>query len=129
MAKTQEETAKATEQAGRSIPKVEWDDSKMKTTYANVANAASTREEVTVLFGTNQTWNLAKDKEVVVELTDRIILSPYAAKRLWLLLGGVLKEYESRFGKLDVGLAPEVTPQPAASGSTTTSAKTDTTKT
>jgi len=88
--------------AGRAVPNVQWDDSKMRTTYANVANAASTREEVTLVFGTNQTWNLAQDKEVKVELADRIILSPYAAKRLWLLLGGVLKEYETRFGALNI---------------------------
>ena len=88
--------------AGRAVPKVQWDDSRMKTTYANVANAASTREEVTLLFGTNQTWNVVRDNEVKVELTDRIILSPFAAKRLWLLLGGVLKEYESRFGALSI---------------------------
>ena len=37
-------------------PKVVWDDSKMRSTYANVCNVASTREEVVVLFGTNQAW-------------------------------------------------------------------------
>ena len=107
----QSDTAGKSERGG-DAPKVEWDDSKMSTTYANVANAASSREEVTLLFGTNQTWNLAKDKEVKVELTDRIILSPFAAKRLWLILGGVLKEYESRFGKLDLELREATTPQP-----------------
>ena len=32
----------------------------------------------------------------------RIVLSPFAAKRLSLLLGSVVKEYESRFGTLNV---------------------------
>ena len=82
--------------------RVEWDDSKMNTTYANVANAASTREEVALLFGTNTTWKLSGDKPVKIELTNRLILSPYAAKRFSLLLNNVLDEYESRFGKLDV---------------------------
>ena len=82
--------------------RVEWDDSKMDTTYANVANAASTREEVALLFGTNTSWNISGDRPVKIELTNRIILSPYAAKRFMLLLGGVIDEYESRFGKLDV---------------------------
>ena len=89
--------------------RVEWDDSKMETTYANVANAASTREEVALLFGTNTTWKISGDKPVKIELTNRIILSPFAAKRLNLLLSNVLDEYESRFGKLDVG-APEKAP-------------------
>ena len=53
----------------------------MVTTYANVANAASTREEVALLFGTNTTWKVSSDKPVKIELTNRIILSPYAAMR------------------------------------------------
>jgi len=85
-----------------ATPKVKWDDSNMKTSYANVVNAASTREEVTMFFGTNQTWNVADAKELVVKLSDRIVLSPFAAKRLLVLLGNVLKEYEARYGMLDV---------------------------
>ena len=81
--------------------KVRWDDSKMKSTYANVCNAASTREEVTLLFGTNQTWH-SGGKELVVELSDRIILNPFAAKRLSMLLNAVIKQYEDRFGAIDI---------------------------
>jgi hypothetical protein len=87
------------DQATGALPKVKWDDSSMKTSYANVCNVASTREEVTLLFGTNQNWH-AEQKEVKVILTDRLILSPYAAKRLALLLGNVVAEYEKRFGTL-----------------------------
>ena len=78
---------------------VRWDDSQMKTSYANVCNVASTREEVVLLFGVNQAWH-AGQREIPVQLSDRIILSPFAAKRLSLLLGNVLKEYENRFGAL-----------------------------
>lgn len=85
-----------------ATPKVKWDDSNMKTAYANVVNAASTREEVTLFFGTNQTWNVADAKELVIQLSDRIVLSPFAAKRLWILLGSVLTDYEKRHGKLDI---------------------------
>ena len=31
-----------------------------------------------------------------------LILNPYAAKRLWTILGAILKEYESRFGPLSL---------------------------
>lgn len=86
----------------QSAARIEWDDSKIETTYANVANAASTREEVALLFGTNTSWNVSKEKPVKIELNHRIILSPFAAKRFLLLLGGVVDEYESRFGKLDL---------------------------
>jgi hypothetical protein len=84
-----------------ALPKVKWDDTTMKTSYANVCNVASTREEVTLLFGTNQTWHSGQE-EVSVRLSDRIILSPFAAKRLALLLGNVVSEYEKRFGQLSL---------------------------
>ena len=81
--------------------RIKWDDSNMKSSYANVCNVTSTREEVVMLFGINQAWNRGQ-KEVTIQLTDRIIISPYAAKRLTLLLDGVVKEYEKRFGALNV---------------------------
>jgi hypothetical protein len=82
-------------------PKINWDDSNMRSIYANVCNVAGTREEIVLLFGMNQAWH-AGQKEVTVHLTDRIVLSPFAAKRLSLLLENAVKEYETRFGKLDV---------------------------
>jgi hypothetical protein len=71
----------------------------MKSSYANVCNVASTREEVVLLFGVNQAWQ-AGQAEIPIQLTDRIIMSPFVAKRLAGLLDNVLKEYESRFGPL-----------------------------
>jgi hypothetical protein len=83
-----------------AVPTVDWDDSEMKSSYANVVNASSTREEVNLFFGTNQTWKADEKRQFHVRLSDRIVLSPFAAKRLWILLGAVLKEYEARFGNL-----------------------------
>ena len=83
--------------------KIKWDDSNMKSAYANVCNVSSTREEVVLLFGVNQAWNRGQ-KEVTIQLTDRIIISPFAAKRLSLLLNGVVKEYENRFGALNIDM-------------------------
>src|SRR5882762_553880 len=90
--------------------KIKWDDSNMKSSYANVCNVTSTREEVVMLFGVNQAWNRGQ-KEVTIQLTDRIIVSPFAAKRLSMLLGAVVKEYENRFGALNI----EMQGQPSAS--------------
>jgi len=81
--------------------KIKWDDSLMKSSYANVCNVTSTREEVVMLFGMNQAWNRGQ-KEVTIQLTDRIVISPYAAKRLSMLLGNVVTEYEKRFGPLNI---------------------------
>jgi hypothetical protein len=81
-------------------PTVKWDDANLRSTYANVANVSSTREEVILLFGINQAWARGQS-QVTVQLTDRVILSPFAAKRLATLLNGVVGEYEKRFGSLD----------------------------
>jgi Protein of unknown function (DUF3467) len=83
-------------------PAVRWNDSDMATHFANVVNVQSTREQVDLFFGVNQTWNIAQNEQVVVDLTNRIVLTPFAAKRLWTVLGGVLREYESRHGALNV---------------------------
>ena len=80
---------------------LKWDDSNMKSSYANVCNAMSTREEVVLMFGVNQAWH-GGQKEVTIQLTDRIILSPHAAKRLTLLLNNLIKQHEDRFGVLNI---------------------------
>lgn len=91
-----EETGAETKVEGTRI---NWDQSKMKTTYANVCNVSSTREEVSILFGTNQSMTVTEGG-IIVELTDRIILNPYAAKRLAQILAGVIQQYEATFGEL-----------------------------
>jgi len=78
---------------------VKWDTSNLKSSYCNVANATSTREEVIINFGVNQNWERPKDVHEV-QLLHRIILSPYAAKRLQELLNKLIREYESRHGEL-----------------------------
>jgi hypothetical protein len=80
---------------------IRWDGARMTSSYANVCNVNSTREEVTLLFGTNQAWNPAQT-ELTVEVNHRVILNPYAAKRLVMALSNVMREYESRFGELKI---------------------------
>jgi hypothetical protein len=81
--------------------KVVWDDSRMNTSYSNVCNVLGSREEITLLFGANQAWHSGQ-KEVKVLLSDRVVLNPYAAKRLASLLDRVLREYETRYGELKI---------------------------
>jgi Protein of unknown function (DUF3467) len=80
--------------------RVNWDDTKMVTTFANVVNVLVTREELTLLFGMNQTWNVSQSKELTVQLSNRIVLTPYAAKRLLTLLTARMRDYESRVGPI-----------------------------
>lgn len=99
MATPEKETPAAA--TGTMVPIVKWDDASMSTTYANVCNVTGTREEVALLFGTNQTLYTGQ-QEVNVKVTNRIVLSPFAAKRLHALLGEVIRQYESRFGTLNI---------------------------
>lgn len=94
---------------GAKAPTIKWDDSGMRSTYANVCNVASTREEIVLLFGIHEAWH-AGQKEIPVKLTDRVILSPLAAKRLGVLLANVLREYESRFGAIRVRILEAPSP-------------------
>jgi hypothetical protein len=93
-----------TQQAGTQ-QRIVWDDTNMRSVYANATNVAGGREEIVLLFGMNQAWH-AGQKEIRIQLADRIILSPFAAKRLSVLLNNVLRDYESRYGKLDVETRP-----------------------
>lgn len=84
-----------------AAPTATWDGSDMKTSYANVVNVSSTREEVTLLFGTNQTWR-TDQPELTVKLSDRIILSPFVAKRMADVLSQAMERYEKAFGAIEL---------------------------
>ena len=107
----EKEVESAERATGTAVPRVHWDASGMSTSYANVVNVSSTREEVTLLFGTNVTLYTGQN-EVTVKLSDRIILSPFAAKRLMILLNNVVGEYEKRWGQLSIETARQEAPPP-----------------
>jgi len=86
-------------------PKVVWNDAQMKSIYANATNVVAGREEVLVLLGMNQAWQMGQDK-VTVDLMERIVMSPFTAKRLALMLTNTLKAYEAKYGKVDLGISP-----------------------
>ncbi len=80
-------------------PKVKWNVEHLKSSYVNFANANSTKEEVVLNFGLNTSWDRASP-ELEIELAHRLVMSPFAAKRLAELLAKLMSEYESRYGEL-----------------------------
>ena len=80
-------------------PKVKWNVEHLKSSYVNFANANSTQEEVVLNFGMNNNWDRMA-AEVEIELTHRIVMSPFAAKRLAELLGKLVAQYEGRYGSM-----------------------------
>ncbi len=91
------------------------------TNYANSCHVASTKEEIVLNFGLNQAWD-QNQADLRVQITNRIILSPFAAKRLALLLGAVVQQYERQFGALDQGGPAAGSPPSVEKGSARLSA-------
>ncbi|MYM61956.1 DUF3467 domain-containing protein [Pseudomaricurvus sp. HS19] len=81
-------------------PQVVWSDKNMVSNFANVVNIQSTKDQIDLFFGTNQTWNLSQSNGVTVDLSSRIILTPHVAKRLCQSLTKLLAEHEARHGVL-----------------------------
>jgi hypothetical protein len=85
--------------AAPGSPKVNWNVDHLKSSYVNFANANSTQEEVVLNFGMNNNWD-RQASEVQIDLTHRIVMSPFAAKRLAELLGKLVSQYEGRYGPM-----------------------------
>lgn len=83
----------------QSAAKVRWNTQSLKSSYANFCNATSTREEVVLNFGVSNNWERTP-QDMEIELAHRIVLSPFAAKRLSGILSKLIGEYESRYGEL-----------------------------
>ena len=84
---------------GAAAARVRWKTDNVKSSYANFCNASSTREEVVLNFGVSHDWE-RQPQDMEIELSHRIVLSPFAAKRLAQLLTKLVAEYESRYGEL-----------------------------
>ena len=77
------------------------DEAAMVTHYSATARLHATAEEIIVDFSqgirpTNQT-NVA-----VMKIDSRIIMSPWAAKRLALSLGQTIQRYEQTYGPIEI---------------------------
>jgi hypothetical protein len=96
---TREAGAEAGSATQIANPKVKWNADHLKSSYVNFANANSTQEEVVLNFGMNNNWDRMAG-EVEIELTHRIVMSPFAAKRLAELMGKLVSQYEGRYGQM-----------------------------
>ena len=93
-------SAAAAASAAAGQPQIRLNTGNLKSTYCNMCNANSTREEVVLNFGVNQNWDRGQGGDLEVTLEHRIILSPFAAKRLTQMLSKLIDEYEGRHGEL-----------------------------
>ncbi len=89
-----------------SQPAVRWDASGVKSVYANVCNVTGTREEVVLDFGIHHGWEHG-GTGAHIQLSSRVVLSPYACKRLASMLEAATREYEARYGSLATEPEPD----------------------
>ncbi len=97
-----DEQAKPADETTINGNSINWDDAKMESVYSNIGTATANREEFFLLFGTHQNWRGSTEERKVidVELSKRIVMSPFAAKRLAIILQHSLKAYEDQFGEI-----------------------------
>ncbi len=91
--------SRAPARAAQDRQRMKVDTSELKSSYCNVCNGSATREEVVLNFGINHDWDRG-EPEYDVKLLHRVVLSPYAAKRVATLLDSIVKDYEARHGAL-----------------------------
>ena len=98
----------AREQTGQKQIRLGVDQREMRTGYANAFRTNGTAEEVMLDFGLNVV-NPAGQQEgqpqVIFQVTDRIIMNYYSAKRLALTLSQLIRRHEDQFGDLELDVS------------------------
>lgn len=90
-------------------PNIVWNAANMKSTYVNATNVVAGREEVMMILGVNQAWQMDQEK-VNVDIAERVVMTPFTAKRLAIMLSATVRAYEAKYGKIEIGI-PEVNAQ------------------
>ncbi|MBO6513363.1 MAG: DUF3467 domain-containing protein [Phycisphaerales bacterium] len=79
------------------------DESKMQTTYANTIRTSNTNDELVMDFGLNMPMQTPGQPPMVVfSVGSRIVMNWAGAKRLAMSIGGAVRQYEERFGEIDI---------------------------
>lgn len=79
------------------------DESKMSSTYANTIRTSNTQDELIMDFGMNIPMQAPNQPPMVIfNVGSRVIMNWAGAKRLALSLGSAIRQYEERFGEIDI---------------------------
>jgi Protein of unknown function (DUF3467) len=97
--------AAAAEPAAQSQVLLRLDERNMRASYANAFRTNVTPEEVMLDFGLNVVSGTAaqgRQPEMTFQLGERIILNPFTAKRLAIMLGQLIRQHEQQFGEVEL---------------------------
>ncbi|MGA2266314.1 MAG: DUF3467 domain-containing protein [Phycisphaerae bacterium] len=94
----------AREQTGQQQIRLRMDEREMKTIYANAFRTNGTAEEIMLDFGINSTPPAAQrnQPEILFQISDRIVMNYYSAKRLAITLSQLIRRHEEQFGVLEL---------------------------
>jgi hypothetical protein len=96
----------AREQTGQQQIRLRLDEREMKTAYANAFRTNGTAEEVMLDFGVNfispAPAQQQNQPEILFQVSNRIVLNYYSAKRLAITLGQLIRRHEEQFGELEL---------------------------
>jgi len=104
----------ARQQAGGQQVRLRIDQRNMSTSYANAFRTNATADEVILDIGLNQVVPATPGPdgkqqgdvaaEMMFDITNRVILNYFTAKRLAITLGQIVRKHEERFGELKLNV-------------------------
>jgi hypothetical protein len=80
--------------------------------YTNFARVTGSPEELILDFGLNT--DPTGNPRTPVQISQRLVMNYFTAKRLWMALAVSLKRQESVFGVLETDIAKRIVPQSQA---------------
>ena len=107
----------AREQTGQRQVRLRIDERNMRSSYANAFRTNGTAEEVMLDFGLNlispaaqqqaagQPGTQQQQAEIIFQVSDRVIMNYYSAKRLAITLSQLIRRHEEQFGQLELDVA------------------------
>jgi len=101
----------ARQQTGQQQIRMRIDEREMKSCYANAFRTNGTAEEVMLDFGLNLVVpgpgqaGQQQQAEILFQVTERVILNYYSAKRLAITLSQLIRRHEEQFGELELDVA------------------------
>ncbi|MCI0381373.1 MAG: DUF3467 domain-containing protein [Gemmataceae bacterium] len=95
-----ETTPAQTQQMPPQAPQFTTDTSKISTVYTNFCRVSVTPEELVLDFGLNT--QLQPSAGEPINLSHRVVMNFYTAKRLLGALMGVINQYEGTYGALEL---------------------------
>lgn len=106
--------------------KIEVDDAQTPVTYSSTVRVWGSAEEINLDFASQ--LRPTGNKSAKLKIEQRIIMTPWAAKRLCLAMNQAVARYEQAYGPIEVDPRKRLVNQPKQGGGSTRPAATPTTK-